>query len=143
MFKDITSKPEPFFNILPNDWQESIVPFWDLYKDIAKVYVIEIQQKIYVGGIVFFEIPPDMENFKDEAIYWSNKEYYYIGYVWTAEDVRGQNYGSKWLAHLIENDPNQHFWLTTENTELRYFYEKNGFTFIKKLVNESIELFTL
>lgn len=139
VFKNITARPNSFFNLLPLDWQEAILPFWDKFKKSSEVYILEENDEIIAGGIVFSKCPPDLEFFKDEAREWFDKGYLYIGFIWVPENYRHQNFGSLWLKHLKMQDPNQKYWLTIEEENLRAFYEKNDFQYIKTLQNDSIK----
>ena len=59
-----------FFKILPKDWQEGIVPFWENYKETTKGYLLIDNNQIIAGGLVFSSCPPDMLYDKDEAEKW-------------------------------------------------------------------------
>lgn len=128
-----------FFDLLPSDWQESINPFWEQVKEAAIVYTLEDQNEILAGGIVFSQMTPEMEAYNDEAKYWFSKKYAYIGYVWVPLEKRNKNYGSLWLKHLLSLNDQQHYWLTTEDQKLRYFYEKTGFNYVKTLRYDGVE----
>lgn len=132
-----------FFNLLPLEWQESIQPNWASLKECATIYVLEEENEIFAGGIVFSKITPEMDVYIEEAKYWFSKNYFYVGYVWVPLEKRNNNYGSLWLKSLLAENKMQHYWLTTEEKKLRYFYEKLGFKYIKTLnFNEiSEELF--
>lgn len=131
-----------FFDILPLDWQEIIVPHWENFKKNAKIYILEDNNEICAGGIIFSSNLPEMEDYSDEAHYWYSKKYLYIGYVWVPIPKRNKNYGTLWFKNLIALDKDQHYWLTIEDNGLRYFYEKIGFTYVKTLqckdVNEEL-----
>jgi GNAT superfamily N-acetyltransferase len=138
-FKDITDRPTAFFDILPADWQEGIVPVWDHYKDKARVYVLVYGHQICAGGIVFFEQPPDMEHFSDECRYWLDKGFHYIGFIWVPENQRNKNYGSKWIRSLLAHNPGQGYWLTTEEKALSAFYTQNKFRYRKTIRHKELE----
>ena len=135
----ITTKATDFFNMLPVDWQESIVPHWKNLKKNATIYLLEDKDEICAGGIVFSTNIPEMEGYSDEADYWYFKNYLYIGYVWVPISKRNKNYGTLWFNNLIALDKNQHYWLTIEDKKLRYFYEKIGFTYVKTLLCKDIK----
>jgi len=139
MLKNITHNPGPFFDILPKDWQDSILPFWNVLKETSKVYVLDQDREICAGGIIFSTLIPEMEGYEAEANYWYSKDYLYIGYVWVPQYKRNKNFGSKWLNHILQLDNKQHYWLTTEDKALRYFYEKMGFSYVKTLCFNHVE----
>ncbi len=132
-FLDITSTPELFFAILPADWQEAIVPYWEDYTGHTCIYILTEDQEIGCGGIVFEKTPPDMNHFRSEAEQWFGKGYLYLGFIWVPENARKQNKGSLWLRELKNTHPEQRYWLTTEEKELAGFYLKNDFEKIKTL----------
>ena len=124
-----------FFNMLPLDWQESILPFWDVYKNSTKCYVLLDDEKLLAGGLVFSKCPPDMLYAKEEANVWFDKGYLYLGFIYVLEEKRGQNLGSLWLSHLKNKFPKQKYWLTIEDEALHGFYTKNDFLKVKTLDN--------
>lgn len=128
-----------FFKILPKDWQECIVPFWENYKKTTKGYLLIDNNEIIAGGLVFSTCPPDMLYDKDEAEIWINKGYLYVGFIFVIEERRQKNLGSIWLDNLKKTYPNQKFWLTIEDLKLDAFYIKNGFKRIKTLNNNGLE----
>ncbi len=128
---------EEFFNLLPADWHNSIVPFWKDYKLNSSIYTIHQNNQLIAGGIVFNTCSPDMLYNQIEANNWLEKGYLYIGFIWVKEEYRGQKIGSKWLHFLFNKYPNQKFWLTVEEENLIEFYTKNGFKLIKTLKNGS------
>lgn len=130
----LLTKAKPFLKILPQDWQDEIVPFWNDFKDSSQVYVIEENEHIIGGGIIFSKPPPDLENFKEEAQQWFNNGFLYIGFLWIDEDKRNQNLGSFWLEELKRKHPEQNYWLLIEEERLHRFYQKNGF-----LLNKTVE----
>ena len=135
----IKKEEKNFFDLLPLDWQQSIVPHWQNIKQYATVYVLEVDKQICAGGIVFNSSIPDIENYLKEANFWFSKNYHYIGYVWVPLEKRNNNYGSLWVQHLFSENSKQNYWLTTEEKKLRHFYEKAGFTFVKHLYNNGLE----
>jgi hypothetical protein len=128
-----------FFDLLPLEWQESILPIWNTCEEQAQILTLEQDHEICAGGIVFSASTPEMEVYKEEAHHWFLKGYLYIGYVWVPENKRNKNYGSLWLKNLLLRDPTQHYWLTTEEKKLRYFYEKAGFTYVKTMRSQNLE----
>jgi len=138
-FKIYNEQSNSFFKILPLDWQDGIVPYWKTSKKTTKIYVLEDNNEILAGGLVFSECPPEMEFFKIEAQEWFEKGYLYIGFLWVPEKFRNQNLGTLWLNALKQLDKNQKYWLTIEEDNLRYFYEKNEFRYCKTIQNETIK----
>lgn len=138
IFKEITAYNQ-FFNILPIDWQESILPSWEIYEKTTKCYVLQENDKLIAGGLVFSECPPDMLYAKEEADSWFENDYFYLGFIYVLEEKRGQNLGSIWLSNLKNINPKQKYWLTIEDLELHNFYTKNGFKKVKSLFNDSQE----
>lgn len=78
LLKNITKNPAQFFNILPKDWQESIIPHWNALKETSRVYILEHEMEICAGGIIFSSIIPEMEGYEEEAEYWFSKNYLYM-----------------------------------------------------------------
>ncbi|MCB0448138.1 MAG: GNAT family N-acetyltransferase [Gelidibacter sp.] len=135
-FKKLDADPDQFFDILPQDWQDEIVPHWDNYKNTATIYIIESEGHVIAGGILFSTCSPDISYYKKEAQSWFDKGYLYIGYLWVAEDMRNMNLGSFWLNQLKKELPEQHFWLLIEEERLHNFYLKNDFRLIETLKND-------
>ncbi|MFA5296954.1 MAG: hypothetical protein WC389_01960 [Lutibacter sp.] len=132
-FSNATNSPEQFFNILPEDWKSLIVPYWDNYKDVAKIYILKDDDEVVAGGLVFSKSLPDMSDFERSLQYLFSQGYLYIGFIWVPEHKRNKQLASQWLTLLKNQDPKQKYWLTIEEEWLKYFYEKNGF----KLIEES------
>ncbi len=123
-----------FFQILPQDWQEAILPFWNEYKTSTRCYVLtDENQNIIAGGLVFTQCPPDMVYAEEEANKWLNKGYEYLGFIYVIEERRKQNLGSIWLTQLKQMNPKQKYWLVIEEEKLDAFYVKNGFKYKKTL----------
>jgi len=138
-FKIYSEQANSFLEILPVDWQEEIVPFWENYKKTTSIYVLEENNQILAGGLIFSECPPDMEFFKIEAQEFFEKGYFYLGFLWVPEHLRNHNLGTLWLNALKQLDPNQKYWLTIEEEKLRYFYEKNEFEYCQLVQNKLIK----
>lgn len=124
-----------FFDMLPKDWQDEIVPFWTHYEASSKIYVIVENNLIIGGGIVFSTTPPDVVYYKEEAEQWFDNGHLYIGFLWVAEHKRNNNLGSFWLEELKNVNPNQKYWLLIEDERLHGFYQRNGFIQIKTIVH--------
>lgn len=135
-FKQLHKDSNSFFEILPKDWQEEIIPFWTHYEDSSKIFIIEENNTVIGGGIIFSTTPPDIIYFKEEAQLWFDDDYLYIGFLWIAEDKRNNNLGSLWLEELKNLNPDQKYWLLIEDERLHGFYQRNGFKLIKTIIND-------
>lgn len=131
------SNPTDFFEILPLDWQQNIVPYWEDYKTTSKIYVFKEQNKIVAGGIVFDTCPPDMISQQERAQQWFNQGFLYIGFLFVAEHMRHQKLGSLWIQSLKKLMPNQSFWLVIEDENLGKFYEKHEFKIKETISTEN------
>lgn len=129
------SNNQDFFQLLPTDWKNSILPFWDNYVDNSSIYLLFDNDKIIAGGIVFHTCSPDMMYNELEAKKWFDNDYLYLGFIWVVEEYRNKKIGSKWLQALMKKFPTQKFWLTIDEQNLAFFYTKNGFKLIKSLKN--------
>ena len=129
------SNNQDFFQLLPTDWKNSILPFWDNYVDNSSIYLLFDNDKIIAGGIVFHSCSPDMMYNELEAKKWFDNDYLYLGFIWVVEEYRNKKIGSKWLQALMKKFPTQKFWLTIDEQNLAFFYTKNGFKLIKSLKN--------
>ena len=129
------SNNQDFFQLLPTDWKNSILPFWDNYVDNSSIYLLFDNDKIIAGGIVFHSCSPDMMYNELEAKKWFDNDYLYLGFIWVVEEYRNKKIGSKWLQALMKKFPTQKFWLTIDEQNLAFFYIKNGFKLIKSLKN--------
>ncbi|MGE0560742.1 MAG: GNAT family N-acetyltransferase [Flavobacteriales bacterium] len=130
------SNEQTFFKLLPEEWKESIVPFWEYYRDSSVIYALYQENQLIAGGIIFNKCSPDMMYNEIEAKKWFNKGYLYLGFIWVVEEFRDNKIGSKWLQSLKDKFPTQKFWLTIDEENLALFYIKNGFKLITTLKNE-------
>lgn len=135
--KETTRQPEHFFSVLPPDWQEGIVPFWTDYQHTAQIFITRTPEETAGGGIVFSTVSPDTMPYKEEAQKWADAGFLYIGFLWFAEKYRGKQMGSSWLQEVINLFPHKPFWLSVDDFKLVPFYERAGFTLIKKLELET------
>lgn len=135
-FSKITSQPEQFFKLLPEDWQNEIVPFWKSYTNDASIYGLYDGPLLIGGGIVFYTSPPHFEYFEREAKVLFSKDYHYLGFIWINENYRNKNLGTFWLNKLKSLEPHQDLFLLTEEEHLHHFYTKNGFFRIKEISNK-------
>lgn len=131
--------PDMFFEILPEDWQEGIVPHWGKYQETSKIFIVESDGEVLGGGIVFSMVSPDTLAYKEEAQRWFDKGYLYIGFLWISEKHRDKKLGTRWLQYLFELFPQQNFWLSIEEYDLVSFYKRNGFKVIKKIISAQSE----
>ena len=134
---ELKSNQQQFFEILPVDWQDAIVPYWDDYKSTAKIFVFIEASKVVAGGILFYSMPPDLIWNKKNLQPWFDKGYAYIGFLFVAEDKRHQKLGSLWIESIKLLMPNQKFWLVIEEEGLGKFYEKHHFTKEQTIVNKN------
>ena len=134
-FHKLNTSYDRFFELLPDDWKEVIVPFWNDYKNTSSIYVFEDQLEVIAGGIVFATCPPDLIAHKDELQHWFDKGYLYLGFIFVKQAMRGQNLGSQWLDAIKRQYPKQSFWLLIEDEHLHYFYKKNGFERVQDFKN--------
>lgn len=130
---DRTADPTLFFDILPADWQEEIVSHWEDYRYSARVFTLEKKDEILGGGILFSTVSPDTRSYREEAQYWLDRGYLYIGFLWIAEPQRGRGLGSRWLEWVQEILPDSKYWLTIDDYELAPFYERHGFRVVQKI----------
>src|SRR5690606_23541976 len=125
-----------FFDILPQDWQDEIVPHWNRYKEFSDIYVLIENDEIIGGGITFSTCPPDIDYYRNESQQWFEEGYLYLGFIWIAEEKRNMNLGSLWLDELKKHYPNQSYWLLIEEEHLHRFYQKNDFVLMKTIVHD-------
>lgn len=126
MFEKL-EKPEEFFNLLPEDWKEGLVPVWGQYADSSEIWVLKEKDTIIAGGIVFSVMPPDLYAFLSEAKALLDRGSRYLGFIWVVPEQRGRGLGSAWLKALFAHYPKVSFWLTIEEEGLKHFYRQNGF----------------
>lgn len=125
-----TARAEDFFKILPLDWQFIIVPQWKDYKTSSDIYVIEIDNSVVAGGIVFKKMPPNATVLEMSYSYLFEQSYLYLGFIFVLPEYRNQKLASFWLENIKKTYKNGSFWLTIEDYSLKSFYEKNGFSII-------------
>ena len=126
-FEKLKGNPNQFFDILPTEWKNLIVPNWIYYKKMATIYVIKDNNEIISGGIVFSNKLNEMTTFELEYEHLFSNGYLYLGYLWVPEHKRNQQLATKWLTYLKGLNPQQKYLLTIEEEQLNYFYKKNGF----------------
>lgn len=129
-FADISGSPFDFFNILPQDWREGIVPYWSEYKLNTRVFVLKREETVMAGGLVFCSPSPDTLAYGSMAEEWFAKGYLYLGFIWVAENLRGNQLGSHWLTKVQAHYKGQKFWLAIEEEKLQHFYRQNGFQMV-------------
>ncbi|WGH75739.1 GNAT family N-acetyltransferase [Tenacibaculum tangerinum] len=116
-----------YFSLLSEEWKKLIVPVWRKYSAYSTIYGLFVNSQLMGGGILFNEMPPYATLFEKNNAVLFQKGYLYLGYVWIVENYRNKGYASTFLSLLKKEKPNQKFWLTIEEENLRYFYEQNGF----------------
>ncbi|MBN2486711.1 MAG: hypothetical protein JXB34_12125 [Bacteroidales bacterium] len=136
IFREYTAKPDMFFEILPADWQESIVPYWPAYAGSTRIFVLEYAGDIVCGGLVFSQVSPDTLYYRSEAEKWFDNGYLYLAYIWVPEKFRGRKFGSKWLEFLHAQFKTQKFWLAIEDYNLVNFYSPSGYRLVKEISGE-------
>src|SRR5690606_19187988 len=135
-YLDLKQAPETFFNILPKDWQNEIVPYWKNYANTATVNILTIKGEILGGGIVFSKVAPDTMIYKEEAENMFKKGFLYLGFLWIKPRYRNKGLASLWLKDIFNKNPDQKYWLSIEDYLLANFYLKNGFKIFKELTIE-------
>jgi len=135
-FFESTALPEKFFEILPDDWKEAIVPYWPEYKNTTRIFVLETKGKIIGGGLVFSVVSPDTVFYKQEAQSWFDKGYLYLAYIWIDPQFRGKGLGSEWLKQTHTFYNGRKFWLAIEDYKLVKFYSLNGYSLVKEIQGE-------
>jgi len=146
-FKNYTAKAHLFFKMLPSDWKDTIVPFWNDLKSTTQLFVLIENETIIAGGLVFSKCPPDLMYYENEANIWFEKGYLYLGFIFVDEQQRNRSLGSLWLDNIKKQYSKTGFWLAIEDENLHKFYDKNGFEKVatiknKDLQEESIYAFT-
>ena len=99
-FINYTTKAHAFFEMLPSDWQDTIVPFWNDLKSTTQLFVLYENETIIAGGLVFSKCPPDLFYYEKEANKWFEKGYLYLGFIFVDEKQRNRNLGSFWLENI-------------------------------------------
>lgn len=143
IFKDYTTKAEHFFAILPTDWQEDILPVWKNYKNNTKIFVLEENNIVIGGGMVFSTLSPDLQTVPKIAQKHYKNGGLYLAFIWIAETHRGKGFGTLWLNELIKLTPTQNYWLTIDDLKLKAFYENVGFKLGESYLNNGIEEWVL
>ena len=146
-FKNYTAKAHVFFEMLPSDWQDTIMPFWNDLKSTTQLFVLIENETLIAGGLVFSKCPPDLMYYEKEANKWFDKGYLYLGFIFVDEKQRNRSLGSLWLDNIKKQNPKTGFWLAIEDENLHKFYNKNGFEKVVTIKNldlqeESIYTFT-
>lgn len=137
--KNFTDNPIQFFNLLPRDWREFIVPFWNDLKIYGNLFVLIENNRVLAGGLVFTKCPPDMKYYEQEANELFKKGYLYLGYIFVDETQRHRHLGSSWLDKIKEEFPERGLWLSIEDENLHKFYYKNGFKRVATAMNGDTE----
>lgn len=136
---DYTEQADQFFQILPKDWQDQIVPYWNTYKQQTRVYVWLEDGQLIGGGLVFDNLSPDMEIHRSLLQKYLQPHIKYLGFIWINDSYRSQGLGKKWLQEIFAQYPKNGFWLSIEDENLKYFYGKLGFSVVEKLTHSDNE----
>lgn len=134
-FNEILNPAAEFFDFLPRDWQDELLPQWPRLSKSAKVYGLYLDnavESLITMGIIFSQDLPQLTPY-EKTIKNLLSDYYYIGYVYTLPEYRGKGYASQWFSGLIAHYSKYNFWLTIEEPVLADFYQKNNF----KIFSES------
>lgn len=124
---NLSENPSVFFDLLPSDWQESLLPAWDELAPISEVLGIMCDEVLIGGGILISSHSQETDGYSDLAEVYYTSSHLYIGYLWVAESHRGQNLGAFWLKEVANLFPQNSFWLSIVDPALGAFYERNGF----------------
>ena len=128
-FKEILNPTVEFFDFLPLEWQQELLPQWPALLKSANVYGLfrdNAQENLITMGIVFSQDLPQLTPY-EKTIKNLLSGYSYIGYVYTLPEFRGKGYASQWFSGLKTHYPKHNFWLTIEEPALADFYQKNNF----------------
>lgn len=125
-FNKVTQPPISFFDFLPEDWKEELLPQWDNLRSSSEVYTITIDCELICMGIVFKEVLPKL-SLAEKRVQKMFVNYSYIGYLYTLPKYRGQGFATKWFEFIKKQDPKRNFWLAIEESILIEFYSKHGF----------------
>jgi GNAT superfamily N-acetyltransferase len=124
---NLSKSPSVFFEMLPSDWQESLLPAWDELAPISEVMGIMCDDVLIGGGILISSHSQETDSYSDLATFYYASGHLYIGYLWVAESHRGLNLGAFWLKEVANHFPQNSFWLSIVDPALGTFYERNGF----------------
>ena len=125
-FNKVTQPPISFFDFLPEDWKEELLPQWDNLRSSSEVYTITIDCELICMGIVFKEVLPKL-SLAEKRVQKLFVNYSYIGYLYTLPKYRGQGFATKWFEFIKKQDSKRNFWLAIEESILIAFYSKHGF----------------
>ena len=132
-FQKTLNPTAQFFDFLPIDWQNELLPQWNELSETAEVYGLykdDSLDNLTTMGIIFKTQLPRLTPF-EKAIQNALSSYLYIGYVYTMPQFRGKGNASLWFDALKLQFPKVNFWLTIEEPELAEFYIKNDFKLFK------------
>jgi len=138
-FKNYTAKAHVFFEMLPSDWKDNIVPFWDDLKSTTQLFVLIENKTMIAGGLVFSKCPPDLMYYEKKANKWFEKGFLYLGFIFVDERQRNRSLGSLWLENIKKQYPKTGFWLAIEDQNLHKFYDKNGFEKVETIKNLDLQ----
>ncbi len=126
VFRKLVS-PSEFFNILPQDWRDDLLPQWQDLEGTSDVFVVKYRADVISGGIVFHQMLPQLSavEFQASMLF---KNVPYIGYIYTQPEYRSLGAASFWFHALFNRRKNQSYWLSIEDLRLSFFYQKFGFS---------------
>ncbi|PIQ49919.1 MAG: hypothetical protein COW03_02740 [Cytophagales bacterium CG12_big_fil_rev_8_21_14_0_65_40_12] len=130
---NLSENPSAFFELLPIDWQESLLPAWDELAPVSEVMGMVCDEVLIGGGILISSHSQETDSYSDLAEFYYASGHLYIGYLWVAESHRGQNLGAFWLKEVENHFPQNSFWLSIIDPALGAFYERNGFKLTQAL----------
>ena len=125
-FKNIAHPDHAFFDFLPQDWKDELLPQWINLKATAQVFVLEEHLQVVCMGILFYKVLPNLSPL-EKIVRKQFEDYLYIGYLYTLPQYRSRGLASKWLETVKQYAPQKNFWLTVEDPNLVPFYTQNGF----------------
>lgn len=137
-FKELNHLPHLFFNLLPYEWKETLVPYWPQYTSSATILGTYVNQRLVGGGIIFKQPTLETVNYPMAETYF-NFGCPYIGYLWVSEPFRHLGLGSAWLDEVAQRHQKTGTWLSIEENQLLDFYQRNGYQLDHHLVNADTE----
>jgi len=132
---DLNSDPQPFFTLLPSDWQEELASLWPDVNGNSTLLGLELDGDLIGGGMVLRRPTPDTQAYAELAQSLFDRGLLYIAYLWISPEHRGHDYGGCWLQAVRARFAGKGFWLAIEDRGLRRFYQKHGFIVADTVTN--------
>lgn len=126
-----------FIPLLPDEWKEEFLILWPEYIESGQLYGYYEDNHLKAAGVVFSKASTDLITYQKIAETLFLEGYLYLGFICVEKNEKGKGLGSKWIKHLIQNFPNNSFWLAVEQDKLVSFYQKNGFSVYCEIETES------